>query len=207
MMDNKVEGEEHKEEEQKKEQEKPIEIQPPKEVEKKPVGLASQVKEMNEKIDMMTQAKTSKAKKKEFKLPFGMKGQLKKLAKQNKVQIIYLQHNRNIKPTTAEIKEGMIIIDDKVYDGSTDGVWLWNGKIPTMLIAEWDLKPVTADRLLGKAIEDKSISHPQRIIIRAIEISELLQARGKVSSKMLIWGAIGLAIVGYVLFANPTGAG
>ena len=136
-----------------------------------------------------------------------MKRKLKKHAKQNKVQIIYLQHNRNIKPTTAEIKEGMIIIDDKVYDGSTDGVWLWNGKIPTMLIAEWDLKPVTADRLLGKAIEDKSISHPQRIIIRAIEISELLQARGKVSSKMLIWGAIGLAIVGYVLFANPTGAG
>ena len=198
MKDNKEEP---------KEEKKKIEIQPPKEIEKKPVGLASQVKELNEKIDMMTQAKASNIKKKEFKLPFGMKGKLKKLARKNKVQVMYLRHNRIIEPTSAEIKEGMIIIGDKIYDGSTDGVWLWRGNIPTMLIAEWDLKPITPERLLGQAIEDNSISHPQKIIIRAIELAEVMQSRGKTSGKMMIWIAIGMAVVGYVLFANPTAGG
>lgn len=198
MKDNKEEP---------KEEKKKIEIQPPKEVEKKPVGLASQVRDLNEKIDMMTQAKTSKLKKKEFKLPFGMKGKLKKLARKNMVQVMYLKHNRTIEPLTSEIKEGMVIIGDKIYDGSTDGVWLWRGKIPTMLIPEWDLKPITPERLLGQAIDDNSISHPQKIIIRAIELAEVLQSRGKISGKMMIWGAIGMAIVAYVLFANPTAGG
>ena len=198
MKDNKEEP---------KEKKKKIEIQPPKEVEKKPVGLASQVKELNEKIDMMTQAKTSKLKKKEFKLPFGMKGKLKKLARKNKVYVLYMRHNRTIEPLTSEIKEGMVIIGDKIYDGSTDGVWLWRGNIPTLLIAEWDLKPITPERLLGQAIDDNSISHPQKIIIRAIELAEVMQSRGKISGKMMIWGAIGMAIVGYVLFANPTAGG
>ena len=198
MKDNKKEPKEEKKEKV---------IEPPKEVEKKPVGLASQVRELNEKIDLMTNAKASKVKKKEFKLPFGMKGQLKKLAKKNKVQVMYLRHNRIIEPLSAEIKEGMVIIGNKIYDGSTDGVWLWRGNIPTMLIPEWDLKPITPERLLGQAIDDNSISHPQKIIIRAIELAKVLEARGKISGKMMIWIAIGMAIVGYVLFANPTGGG
>ena len=76
-----------------------------------------------------------------------------------------------------------------------------------MLIPEWDLKPITPERLLGQAIDDNSISHPQKIIIRAIELAEVLQSRGKISGKMMIWGAIGMAIVAYVLFANPTAGG
>ena len=198
MKDNKKPVEEEK-------KEKKIEIQPPQDIEKKPQGLGGQMKELTEKFDMMVDAKKSKTKKKDFKLPAGMKGKLKKLAKKNKVQVLYLQHNRNIKPTTAEIKEGMLIVGDKIHDGSTDGIWLWNGKIPTMIVAEWDLKPVTPDRLLGKAIDDNSISHPQRIIIRAIELKEALGTGTKMSSKAIIWIMIGVAVVGYVLFANQGG--
>lgn len=180
----------------------PREIKPPMDVEPKSTGLSSQVRNLNEKLELLTGAKESKTKKKNFKLPMGMKGKLKKLAKLNQVQVMYLQHNRNIKPLTAEIIEGMVVVGDKVYDGSTDGIWLWNGKIPTLLIAEWDLKPISASRLHGEAVEDGSIAHPQKIIIRAIELKEALQGGKKLSSKAIIWIMIGVVIVGYVLFAN-----
>ena len=101
-----------------------IQIEKPKE----PLGLTGQLKELTEKLDNITQeAKVKKdIQKKAFRLPFRVKSQLKKLAMKSKVQIILLQNNGNIKPTIAEIKCGMVMVGDKIYDGSPKGLWLWN---------------------------------------------------------------------------------
>jgi len=118
-----------------------------------------------------------------------------------KVQVILLQRNRNIKPTIGEIKEGMLIIGDKIHNGSTNFIWLWNGKTPTAVVPEWDINPLSPEDLQGNTIENKRSIEPQTIIIRAIEFREALMPK-KLSGKMMIWLGIGAIVVFYVLFAG-----
>jgi len=178
-------------------------IEKPKETEKKPEGLSSQVKDLNDKLDMLTDAKKSKAKKKNFPMNWGHKGQLKTLANKSKVQVLLLSENKNMKPTIGEIKSGMLLVGDKIYNGSADSVWLWNGKIPTMIVKEWDIQPLNIEKEYHKAVEDGRIAHPQTIMIRAMEFKEAMQPKGQLSSKA--WILIGVALIAgaYVLFGNP----
>ena len=181
-----------------------ISIAKPKEEPKeKPVGLGDRVDEINEKLDLITQQKTveRKLKKKTFRLPFRVKSQLKKLALKSKVQVLLLQNNGNIKPTIAEIKNGMLIIGDKLYDGSPTALWFWNGKFPTMIVAEWDLRPVTREYLYHDAVANKRLSDPQTIIIRGMELKEILQGKG-MGGKSIIWIIIGGIVIFYILFAG-----
>ena len=188
-----------KEEETQKEIVKP-EITKP---EEKTEGLSHRLGEIDEKLDIITQGTKvkKKLKKKKFKLPFWMKAKLKKLAKKNKVQVMLLQSNKNIKPTIGEIREGMLIIEDKIYYGSADIIWLWNGKVPTAIVPEWDLKPLTAEMLLEDAVKNKRVIHPQTIMIRAFEFKEAMQPK-KLAGKTIIWLLIGGVVVFYVLFAQ-----
>lgn len=169
----------------------------------KPLGLNKRLEELNEKLDSITEAtKTQKQlKKKAFKMPFKVKSQLKKLAKKNKVQAIMLQNNRNIKATIGEIKDGMLLIGDKIYNGSSEGTWLWEGKFPTVIIPEWDLNPLTPTGLYANAVENKRLADPQAIIIRAMEFKESLKPKG-LAGKTLIWILIGGVVIFYMLFAK-----
>ena len=178
-------------------EETPIEKPP------EPSSLKEQLTVVNEKLDKITQeTKTKKdIKKKAFRLPFRVKSQLKKLALKNKVQIILLQNNGNLKPTITEIKSGMVMVGDKIYDGNPKGIWLWNGKFPTMLIPEWDLRPINRENLYNDSIEKKCLADPQTLIIRAMEFKESLQPKG-LGGKALIWIFIGGIVVFYVLFAG-----
>jgi len=183
-----------KEEEQKKIVEQPKD---------KPTGLKSQLADITEKLNKITMEKqtTEQLKKKSFKMPFKVKSQLKKLAKKSKVQVILLQNNRNIKPTIGEIKNGMLVIGEKIYDGSSDGIWLWNGKFPTALVAEWDLKPLTPELLYEDTLKHKRLADPQTIMIRAFELKESMQPN-KLGGKTLIFILVAGVIVFYVLFAG-----
>lgn len=180
-------------------------LRKPKDIEPKKTGLKSQIDDLNDKLSMILGKESKKIKKKSFKLPFGVKKELKKLAKKNKVQVLLLQENKNIKPTIGEIKEGMLFVGDKIHDGSADIVWLWNGKFPTTIVKEWDLKPLTPTQLYEETLRDKSIAYPQTIMIRAMELKEVLQKGSKLSGKMLIWLLIGGVIVFYVLFGPGGG--
>lgn len=166
-------------------------------------GLKSRLDELNEKLDTITQETKvrKKLKKQHFKVPFRVKSQLKKLALKGKVQVILLQNNRNIKPTVAQIKDGMILIGDKVYNGSSEGIWLWNGKFPTVLLPEWDLNPITPPKLQEEAVDKKRLADPQTFIIRAMMYKEALQPKA-LAGKTIIWIIIGAIVVLYVLFAG-----
>ena len=182
-----------------------LDIPPEKPEEPKEVktGLSNQIKEISEKLDNITQEKVvkEKLKKKTFKLPYKVKSQLRKLALKSKVQVLLLQNNGNIKPIIATIKDGMLIIGEKFYDGNPKGLWFWNGKFPTMIVPEWDLRPLSRESLYNDAAANKRLSDPQTIIIRAMEMKEALQGK-TISSKVWIFGGIGAIIVFYVLFAG-----
>lgn len=181
-------------------EEKPKVLEP----EVKKEGLKNKIDDIHEKLEVLTQEKQvkKKLKKKQFKVPMKIKGQLKKLAMKNKVQVLLLQNNRNMKPTIGEIKEGMLNVGGKSYNGAADFVWLWNGKFPTVIVAEWDINPLSASRLLDVTAKNKSWSDPQKIIIRAVEFKQTLDAGKKMSGKAIVWIGIAVVIVGYVLFAG-----
>lgn len=166
-------------------------------------GLTHKLKDIEEKLDVITEQDKfkKKLKKKNIKIPSRIKAQFKALAKKNKIFVILLRHNKNILPTIGEIKEGMLCVNEKFYNGSANITWLWDGKFPTAVVAEWDLEPITPELLLNKAIEGKRISHPQAIMIRALEFKET-EGPKKMSGKMLIWIGVALIAVFYVLFAQ-----
>lgn len=189
--------------------------------EKKPTGINKKLEDISEQLDLITQKSMieKRYKKKTFKLPSKVKSKLKKLAVKNKAQVILLQENMNIKPTIGEIKNGMLIIGE--YIGEAVGVWLWNGKFPTYIVPEWDLKPLSKDsidgmrgistiskeELMNDTIDNNRLSYPEQIIIRAMELKEGMMGQKKLSGKAVIWIMIGLAVIGYVLFGGGVGGG
>jgi hypothetical protein len=166
-------------------------------------GLKSRLDALDEKLDnLVLEEKVRKnIKKQRFKMPFRVRSQLKKLALKSKVLVILLQNNRNVKPTIAEIKDGMVILGDKVYNGCSEGIWLWNGKFPTVILPEWDLNPIMPSKLYREAVANNRLADPQTFIIRALMYKEMLQPK-TIAGKTLIWVGIGAIVVLYVLFAG-----
>ncbi len=192
------------------------ETEQPKEEPKKK-GLVGQLAELNEKIDIISQKgkQEKKLKKKSFKLPFTVKSQLKKLAVKNKVQVMLLQRTRNILPVVGEIRDGMLIVGDNIFEGAVNYTWLWRGKYPTFIVPEWDLSPISKegiDKMRGRPLEagemlkdtrdNQRSSEPQKIILRAIEAKENLMLKGKVSSKAIILAVVVTLIIAAVLFGG-----
>ncbi len=190
------------------------------EEEKPKKGLVGQLAELNEKIDIISDKKKQekKLKKKKFKIPFRVKSQLKKLAVKDKVQVILLQRTKGIKPLIGEIKDGMLLIGkDQIYNGSVDATWLWNGKIPTMIVPEWDLQPLTpegikemkttstmsAQELHNYCIRFGRSAVPGKIIIRAVEAKANQMLTGsKASVKTIILVIVVTLIIAAVLFSG-----
>lgn len=207
-------------EEKPEEVEKPEALKELEEQEPKRKGLVGQLKELNEKIDIISDKKNQekKLKKKKFRLPFKVRSQLKKLAVKGKVQVMLLQTTRNIKPVIGEIRDGMLLIKDMVYNGSVDSTWLWEGKIPTMIVPEWDLQPLTpegiremkatsgmsAQQLMNYCLQFGRSVVPGKIIIRAIEAKQNQMLTGKVGAKGIIIAVVIAIIIMAILFSGGT---
>lgn len=186
------------------------------EVEKKPIGMRQQLNDISETLDVITQKgkAVKKLKKKNFKLPFRVKSQLKKLAVKNKVQVMLLQRTRNIAPVIGEIRDGMLLIGDNVYEGAVKYTWLWGGKFPTMVVPEWDLSPLSkegidkmrqplgAEELNKDTIKNYRSAEPQKIIIRAIEAKENQMLRKPTNVKAIVTTVIITIIIAAILFGG-----
>lgn len=180
--------------------EPPEEEAPPEEP--KPVSMADKIDKINEQLELITKKKKieTKFKKKRFKIPYKVRSQLKKGILKNKVQVMLIQRNSTIKGTVGEIKNGMLVLGkDLIHDCPMDCIGLWNGKIPTVILPEWDLKPLSLSSMYRDAIDNKRLADPQRIIIRTMAMKEALQGR-TLQGKQILWIIIISAIVFGVLF-------
>lgn len=164
------------------------------------IGLSSKVDGLTEKMDMLIEK--SKIKKgKPFKLPFKIRSQLKLLAKKDKVLVILLKTNRSIQLTTQKIKDGLININGKIHQCTTDFIYMWLGKTPCIVLPEWDLNPIGTQNYYD-AIDAGRKVDAQNVIIRAIEHEAVIGSKMKLSGKMILWIVIILAIVGWVIFGG-----
>ena len=204
----------------KKTPEEPEEPKPTEE-EKKPVGIKQKLNEISETLDVITQKDKAekKLKKKNFKLPYRVKGKLKKLAVKNKVQVMLLQRTRNISPVIGEIKDGMLLVGKYVYNGSVDSTWLWRGKYPTHIVAEWDLQPLTPQgidemrqvnstspisptELYNDTVKNHRAAEPQTIILRSIEAKQNKMLNKSTSVKAIVITIVVVIIIMAVLFGS-----
>ena len=196
------------------------EEEPEEEIEEEPKekkGLVSQLSELNEKMDIISKkGKTEKKlKKKRLKIPFKVRSKLKKLAIKNKAMVLMLQGTRSIEPVLGERKAGMLLVGDKIYDGAVECTWLWRGKYPTFIVADWDLKPLNKDginrmrigplsaaELYQDTIDNHRSLEPQQIILRAMEAKENLMLKGKTNMKAIILTVVVVIIIMAVLFGG-----
>ena len=181
-------------------EEKPKENNDPIVVEsKEPKGLKAHLKEVNEKLDVLTK-RDKKTEIKEFKLPSKVARQLKKLAIKNKLMVLFLTRNRSLIPQIAEIRDGFININGRPYNCSNDFIFLWKGKHPAIVLKEWDMNPIgTADYY--DAVAKGRTPDPIAIAIRMIESAE---NKEKKTLSPKAWIFIGLAIIAglYILIGG-----
>ena len=163
------------------------------------VRLSQRVKDIDTKLDMMTEKNKLNAHKM-FKLPFGIKGQLKTLAIKNRILVFFLTTNRTIKPLIAEIKNDFIVINGTPHNCSNDFVFLWMGKYPAIILPEWDLNPIGTKNYYD-ALEEGRTADAAKTIIKMIESGEV-ETKAKLGGKALIFIIIGAIVVAYLIFGG-----
>lgn len=121
--------------------------------------------------------------------------------KNNYVLVILLKTNKQVEARVLPIKDNLIYLKDNetFHIASTDFVMRYK-KLPMIILPEWDLKPLSVDELMGKAIQDKSLAFPQKIIIQAMKQAQLMPKKKGISVGLVI--GIILAIAGVVVISQ-----
>jgi|TARA_Y100000310_G_scaffold342241_1_gene444504 hypothetical protein len=165
-------------------------------------GINEKLDHLTETLDNLSQSKKKKdqLKKKMVKMPYGVKSQLKRLAIKNKALVVLLKANRCIETKIGEMRDGFLLLDERIYQGSPDFVYMWQGKYPCVVIKEWDLSPIGVKDYYD-SVDDGRSADAQQIIINALEFRESMMPK-KLGGKAIIWIIIGGCIVGYALFAQ-----
>lgn len=166
----------------------------------KPAGINEQLKEIRETLDLIA-PKPAEGKIKPVKMPWKMKRQLKKLAKQDKVEVFLLKTNRSAFPIVAKIENEMIKINDKYYRCSEPFVYLWMGKYPAIFLPEWSLTPIGTKDYYEAMKEGKFGVSDESVIIQAMKMAQLDEKK-KFSGMTLLWFIIGIGVLAYVFFGG-----
>jgi len=179
----------------------PLEDSPaPVELIGKRVGLNEKIDSISEKLEILTNTDKFENKKTTKLLKYNVKRQLKSLWLKNKVLIVLLKTNRAIHTMTAEIREGMIVVNGVPHSCSTDFVYLWHGKYPAIILPEWSLVPIgTAEYYTRKDSGEKSDA--ATTIIKMIERKDLIGGKA-LGGKNMIWLIIGAIVVLYLIFGG-----
>ena len=185
-------------------EEPPKSIEKPKSIVDEPKSLVQQMDELNVLMKNLTQMDAKKLKKKNFKMPFKVKSttrNLTKMMEKNKIQVLLLKITGAIHPTIGEINTGRLIVGEMYWNAADDITWGWLGKIPTAIVCEWDMQPITKRRLMEDTNKLKTWLHPQTIIIRIIEAKVAAEKSMGKGMKPIMFIVIAVfVIVAYYLF-------
>ena len=149
---------------------------------------------IKEMVEQSKQYKNFVKRQRKFKLPASVMAEAKKAYKRSKILIILLKRDRTIDFKVVQMMNGMIYIGDTPHQCATDFVFMVKGKIPCLVIKEWDLEPVgTEDYYV--AVEKGRTTEPATIILRAIEEKQRELEQKKISGKTLLWIILGAAVI------------
>jgi len=155
-----------------------------------------------------------RVKKKEFKLPFGIKMNAKKAIKRGKVLCVLLRSNKSLEFRIVPIFGGLVQIDNYSYNAyESDAVYVYK-RLPVIVAFEWrmlnvggiaekDYCVVGGSNTEEHAKKNSLINHAQQAIIRSFE--EAKTGDGKKKKKgmnplfLIIGVVVAIAVLGGVM--------
>lgn len=173
----------------------------------KPRTLPEQVKELKDKVDEMTGIKKKgRVKKFNIKFKYNVKRQMKRAAKKGKVMLIILGTNRNIDAQIVDMKNGYIMFNGVPRKCTMDYIYLWRGKIPTIVLPDWSLEPIGLEEYYKKCPEGMGSAIAQKFVLGVIESGEVTTKK-KMEGKTIVWILLGVLVVLYILFGGSVTGG
>jgi hypothetical protein len=170
------------------------------------IGLTKKIDDLTERLNKLD-PKTEKRMQKKYglKWPAKVKSKMKKAWKKDKIPVIELKNTGIAFPTIGQLKNGNCIVNGIHHDGGKGFVWLWKGKIPIMVIPEWDTNPIGTKQYQESMDEGRTTNH-QKITIRAIQMAQQEELKKKkIKGSALVWLGIAAVVVGYLIFSNIGG--
>ncbi len=155
----------------------------------KKLSLVEKIDKINGFIDLK---KIEEEHKNRFKLPWN-----KKLSKgnvlKNYILVFLLKSNLQVVIKKVQITDNMIFLKETgtYHSVRADDIFIYDGKIPSIILPEWSLQPVSAEFLQQKVMDSKSWSFPQKVIIQAMKKSE--EKKTGLGGNFLIWAILGIA--------------
>lgn len=153
---------------------------------------------INDKLDKILSVMEHgrKSKYKDLKLPFNVRVAYKRMLRKNRLLVFFISSNLNISAGFGQLDNGMIEYRGCKYGADTDSIGLWNGRVPCVILCEWNNQPVSC--LDFKKINDTSSA--QKIILRSMELKEAEGVKKKFKIGGLIGIIIAVIVVGYIFF-------
>lgn len=169
-------------------------------------GLLGRVEGMEDKLEALV-GMNEKQKQRAFKmrLPAKVKRKVKKAWLRNKILVFYLRSDKNLLPLVGEMQaNGNVKIGEKYHDASEGYVYFWKGKVPSLVIPEWDENPIGTKQYVD-AVKEGRLTNHQPVTIRAIKLVQQGGEKKRLNSGAIIWIAIIAIIAGYIFFGNTGG--
>lgn len=121
--------------------------------------------------------------------------------KRGKILVFKMTKGKTLSIDYCPFVNGLLLMDGAYKDVSVKHVFLYNGKIPCVIIPSWRNTPLADDEL---GSEDHAAV--QETMIKALKASEVVEEKkGGLSGKAWIFIGVALIIVMYVLFGGGLG--
>lgn len=169
-------------------------------------SLTAQISDINEKLDALT-GRDKETKKKLFKMPWKVKGKMKKLHKKNRILYLKLLENKTADLNWAEIKGGMVNIDGILRDASPSFTYWLQGKYPLIIQPSWDVLPLGTKQFLEEMdTPEKKNAYEEKFIIRAVERSQVEDKKFAFNWKILLLIGGAILVLWWVFFGGDIGS-
>jgi hypothetical protein len=147
-------------------------------------SISSRLEELNEKIDLIT-SKNQKGSK-QFKLTRKIRWKAKKAMRKKEVGVLLLRENLRADVVKQKIIDNKIFVDGAWRDASLGTIYLFEGKIPLIVLPEYGIYPIGNKEYL-EAVEKGRIATPQKMTIEAVNRAEV---KGKFDFGNINWKVI-----------------
>ena len=139
-------------------------------------------------------------------IPWGarMKLKAKTLVKKNAVLVFYIRENRTMELRVMPIiEETLKFENDKEYRVTSQNVLLYRGKIPCVIIPEWEIEALTMDKLY----DENRAKQVDQVITKRLLIKNQVKEQTKLRGGIIIWIILGIAVVvlGYLSLSKKFG--
>lgn len=174
------------------------------------VSLSEEIKSisLNQEAIMTQLADESikRVKKKQWKLPFGIRMKARKGIKRQKILCIWLGSNKVLDFKIVQITGGIIQVGKYQYKPYETGAIFHYKKMPVCVALEWRMTLVGGQTDWDNAKTLNVGDFAQQTILRAIEKFEIDKEAGKAKRKFpVVWLVVALGIVIYLITKSVGG--